>query len=124
MQENENKIAAAEAYNESVMALENALEGNSGSNKAVYADGIWEGTGVGFGGDIRVSVTVKDGKIISVEILSAESEDPAYFEMAKVLPDNIIKEQSTEIDTVSGATYSSNGILDAAADALSKAVAQ
>lgn len=124
VQENENKIAAAEAYNESVMALENTMEDNSQSDKSVYDDGTWEGTGIGFGGDITVSVTVRDGKIAGVEILSAESEDPAYFEMAKVLPDRIIKEQSTEIDTVSGATYSSRGILDAAADALSKAVAQ
>lgn len=123
VQENENKIAEAEAYNESVTALENA-DKDAENAIAAYADGTWEGTGIGFGGDINVSVTVTDGKITNVEILSAEDEDPAYFEMARVLPDNIVKEQSTEIDTVSGATYSSNGILDAAADALSKAVTQ
>lgn len=123
VQENENKITKAEAYNESVMALENSEEAAE-KNEPTYADGAWEGTGTGFGGDITVSVTVANGKITGVEILSAESEDPAYFEMAKELPDRIVKEQSTEIDTVSGATFSSNGILDAAADALGKAVAQ
>lgn len=120
MDENKQQVAEAEAYNESIMALENGDAENTSS----YTDGTYDGTGIGFGGDVNVSVTVADGKIASVEIISADAEDPAYFDMAKVLTDTIVEEQSTEVDVISGASYSSHGILDAAADALSKAVAQ
>ena len=129
VEENENKISEAEAYNESIMALESAEGVSSGENtgietgRSVYVDGIWEGTGMGFGGDINVAVTVEGGKITHVEILSAKSEDSAYLKMAEELTDHIVEEQNTEIDTISGATYSSGGILDAVSDALSKAVA-
>ncbi|MGN0294832.1 MAG: FMN-binding protein [Lachnospiraceae bacterium] len=123
VQENENKIAEAEAYNESITALENAEKESEQGVEAVkkYRDGTWEGTGTGFGGEIRAAVTVENGEITGVEILSADSEDSAYFNMAKVLTDRIVEEQSTEIDTVSGATYSSKGILEAALDALNQA---
>lgn len=120
IEENKQKVAEAEAYNESVMALENGEDESASS----YADGTYEGSGIGFGGEINVSVTIADGKITQVDILSADAEDPAYFDMAKVLPDHIVEAQSVEVDTISGATYSSNGILDATSDALSKAVAQ
>ncbi|MDY2627861.1 MAG: FMN-binding protein [Lachnospiraceae bacterium] len=128
VEKNENKISEAEAYNESIMALESAEGVSSGENtgieagRSVYADGVWEGTGMGFGGDINVAVTVESGKITHVEILSAKSEDSAYLKMAEELTDHIVEEQNTEIDTISGATYSSRGILGAASDALSKAV--
>lgn len=118
--ENKQKVAEAEAYNESIMALENEDDGSA----STYMDGVYEGTGIGFGGDITLSVTIAEGKISQVEIVSADAEDPAYFDMAKVLTDSIVEAQNSEVDTVSGATYSSNGIRDAAADALSKAVAQ
>ena len=132
IQNNENIIFKVEAYNESIKTLENELNHNSKENRAesdaddssLYANGIWEGTGIGFGGEIKISVTVKDGRIDKVEIISAEGEDSAYFNMAKVIADRIVEVQSTEVDTITGATYSSNGILDAAADALSKAVIQ
>ncbi|MDD7389231.1 MAG: FMN-binding protein [Lachnospiraceae bacterium] len=123
VQENENKIAEAEAYNESITALENTKTDSEqeADVSGGYADGIWEGTGIGFGGEIRVAVTVENGKITGVEILSADSEDQAYFNMAKVLPDRIVEAQSAQIDTVSGATFSSTGILEAAQDALNQA---
>lgn len=114
---NEILISKVEEYNNSIKNIESTKESSS-----LYTDGIWEGTGTGFGGEIKVSVTVQNGKINKVEILSAKSEDPAYFDMAKVLTKHIVEKQSTKIDTISGATYSSNGILDATSDALSKAV--
>ena len=114
---NEMLISKVEAYNESIKGQENKEKESS-----AYVDGTWEGTGTGFGGEIKVSVMVQDGKIKDVEIVSAKSEDPAYFDMAKVLTKRIVEAQNTKLDTVSGATYSSTGILDAATDALSKAV--
>ncbi len=85
-----------------------------------YKDGVYYGTGTGFGGDIELKVTVSGGKIVSVEVVSTE-DDEAFFSKAAVLLDRIVEQQSTNVDTVSGATYSSAGIIQAARDALSKA---
>lgn len=115
---NQKQIEEAQAHNASVMALEN------GEEAASFVDGSYEGTGIGFGGDIKVEVVVAEGKISEVTILEAKDEDTAYLEMARELTETIVKKQSTEVDTVSGATFSSRGILDAADAALDKAVNQ
>ena len=86
-------------------------------------DGTYEGTGIGFGGEITVSVTVADGRVTDIAVLSADGEDPAYYDQALAVLDEIVSAQSTEVDTVSGATFSSTGLIDAAADALGKAAA-
>ena len=52
---------------------------------------------------------------------AGEKEDAAYFDAASSLLDTILEEQSTDVDTVSGATFSSNGIIHATEDALRKA---
>ncbi len=88
-----------------------------------YPDGVYYGTAEGWGGDITVSVTIKDQTITAVTILSAEDETEEYFSQAKVLADSIVTAQSTDLDVVSGATYSSNGILNAVRAALASAQA-
>ena len=69
-----------------------------------------------------VEVTVKDGKIEAVEVTSAEKEDSAYLAMAEDIIPKIIEAQSAEVDTISGATFSSTGIKNAAEQALEQAV--
>lgn len=81
-------------------------------------DGVYRGTGQGFGGDIVVDVTIEKHRISKVELISAVGEDNAYLSQAVTLLEDIPLYQSVDLDTVSGATFSSNGILDAAADAL------
>ena len=88
-----------------------------------YKDGTYEGAGIGFGGEITVSVTVAVGKVTDITVLSADGEDPAYYDQALAVLDKIVSAQSAEVDTVSGATFSSTGLIDAAADALGKAAA-
>ena len=80
-------------------------------------DGVYQGTGTGYRGDITVAVKIKDKQIVSIEILSASDDEP-FFGRAKGLIDQIIKKQSTKVDTVSGATYSSKGIISAVKNAL------
>lgn len=92
------------------------------STKKGYVDGVYEGTAEGFGGDITVQVRISDGKIALIEIVSAEDETPSYFEDAKAVIGRIVKAQNLEVDIVSGATYSSVGIINAVADALKQAV--
>lgn len=86
-----------------------------------YTDGVYEGTATGFGGDITVKVTVEQGKISDLEIVSAEQEDKAYLGIASGIVDEILEKQSADVDTISGATFSSTGIKDAAAAALKEA---
>ncbi|MGN0294833.1 MAG: FMN-binding protein [Lachnospiraceae bacterium] len=87
-----------------------------------YVDGVYTGTGEGFGGNIKVQVTIKGGKITSVDILSAEDETPSFLEQARGVISRILSAQSTSVDVVSGATYSSEGIIQAVESALSKAL--
>ena len=82
-----------------------------------YEDGTYEGTGTGYSGDVKVKVTVKDHQIVSVEILSTK-DDAAFFNRAKKLTDTIVTAQTWEVDSVSGATYSSRGIREAVKNAL------
>ncbi|SCP96568.1 FMN-binding protein [Anaerobium acetethylicum] len=85
-----------------------------------YTDGTYEGSGTGFhGGTTSVSVTVENGNITDVEILSYQDDRP-YFERAESsVIAQIIETQSSDVDAVSGATYSSRGIMSAVEDALS-----
>ena len=87
-----------------------------------YTDGIYYGSATGFGGTITVAVTIEDGVITSIEIVSAPGETESYFSQALAVIDAILSAQSPNVDAVSGATYSSNGIINAVKDALSQAV--
>lgn len=86
-----------------------------------YADGTYTGEAQGYGDTVAVELTVENGKITDLTITSAEKEDTAYLDAASAVIDSILEQQSTDVDTVSGATFSSNGILHAAEDALRKA---
>ena len=112
--ERQQRIDEVEAYN-AALTEQDVVGG--------YKYGTYEGAGMGFGGEITVSVTVADGKVAEITVLSADGEDPAYYDQALAVLDEIVSAQSTEVDTVSGATFSSTGLIDAAADALGKAAA-
>lgn len=102
---------AAAGSSTSVAAVEDA---------AAYKDGTYYGSGTGFGGPLKVKVEISGGKIASIEIVE-NSDGSAYISKASALIDSIISTQSTNVDTVSGATYSSVGIIQAVRDALSQA---
>jgi len=86
-----------------------------------YKDGTYSGSAEGFGGEIKVSVEVKDGAIDTIQIVSAENETKEYLEAAKSVTDAMIDKQTTDVDTVSGATFSSTGIINAVKVALTNA---
>ncbi len=87
-----------------------------------YADGTFIGTGVGFNGDVVIAVTMQDGKLVSLAVVQSD-DDEEYFSRAEALLATVVSRQSTAVDTVSGATYSSKGILAAIEDALAKSKA-
>lgn len=91
------------------------------SESGTWKDGTYTGSGKGFGGTISVKVTVEDGKISAIDVTSASGETASYFSKAKGIIPKMISGQTTNVDAASGATYSSNGIITAVRNALSKA---
>lgn len=81
-------------------------------------DGTHTGTGEGFGGPIEVEVTVEGGEITDVAVLehseSPDISDPAFDQV----PQAIVENNSTDVDVASGATFSSEGIMEAVNNAL------
>lgn len=88
---------------------------------AVLRDGVYEGSAEGYKDTITVSVTVENGAVTAIEILE-ENDTPSYFERSREIIDDVIDAQSLHVDAVSGATFSSMGILNAVNDALEAAV--
>ncbi|MPN24626.1 hypothetical protein SDC9_172027 [bioreactor metagenome] len=82
-----------------------------------YQDGTYTGSGEGYSGVTKVSVTVEGGNITAIDVVSHADEDK-FFSRALGVITKIISGQSIDVDTVSGATFSSNGIIEAVADAL------
>ncbi len=91
-------------------------------NNGAYKDGTYEGTAEGFGGPITVTVTVSDGKLADITVTEASGEDGTFLDMGKEVISRILDAQSTDVDSVSGATFSSGGIRQAAEEALKDAV--
>ena len=87
---------------------------------SAYKDGTYYGTGKGFAGTMKVKVDISGGKIVSISIVSTKDGD-SYVKSASSLLDTIVEKQSTNVDTVSGATFSSRGIIAAVRSALSQA---
>lgn len=96
--------------------LQTTEKGDSGG----YQDGVYTGSAMGMNAMIQVSVTIENGKIVDVSIDSSRDDEP-YFSDALTVIDDILASNSTQVDTVSGATYSSGGILDAVDAALEQA---
>lgn len=122
-------VVQSRAQKETIAELEYELQQKTVSSQPEeadgadlpYADGTYTGEAQGYGGTVAVELTVGNGKITDLTITSAEKEDTAYLDAASAVIDSILEQQSTDVDTVSGATFSSNGILHAAEDALRKA---
>lgn len=111
-----HNIATIRAEKEAKIAAENSGSGS-------WKDGTYEGSGQGFGGggQIVVSVTIKNGSISNIQIKEAKNEDSAYFNNAKKIIDTMKQKQTADVDVASGATYSSKGIIAAVQNALKEA---
>ena len=102
-------------------AEETDTEEESDDSENVYKDGTYTGSAQGFGGTITVQVTLASDEITDIQVTSAPGEDSAYLSQGEGVISSIISAQSTDVDTVSGATFSSTGIINAVVDALGKA---
>lgn len=111
-----------EAFESTTEATTEAATSDDSSTAAdtagQFADGVYTGTGNGFRGATNVTVTVENGEITDITV-NSYSDDQQFFSRAESgVISAIIKSQSTDVDAVSGATFSSNGIKEAVADAL------
>lgn len=102
-------------------AEETDTEEESDDSENVYKDGTYTGSAQGFGGTITVQVTLASDEITDIQVTSAPGEDSAYLSQGEGVISAIISAQSTDVDTISGATFSSTGIINAVVDALGKA---
>ena len=81
-----------------------------------YKEGIYYGTAEGYNGEIEVAVVLQD-KSIKAVLVTKNQDDEKFFNRAMDVVKNIMKNQSTDVDVVSGATYSSNGLINAVKNA-------
>lgn len=95
---------------------------SSAAQQGKYKDGTYTGSATGFkGGTTKMSVTVSGGSITSIKTLSTYDTPRFYNNCEQTIINKIVASQSTSVDTVSGATYSSKGIINAVKNALSNA---
>ena len=118
----QQEIKEVEAWNTSVLQAQQAEQKAEEEKPTGPKDGTYEGSAYGFGDLITVSITLKDGKMTDISVLSADGEDKPYYKQAVSVLNEMLEAQSTEVDTVSGATLTADGLIDAVADALGKAV--
>ncbi|MBO5400463.1 MAG: flavocytochrome c [Spirochaetaceae bacterium] len=85
------------------------------------ADGTWTGKAPGFKDEIEVSITTKDGKIVSADVLKINDSDFAVNDTKALLAEIVKKGSVSNVDVVSGATYTSKGIIAAVNAALASA---
>ena len=97
------ELESANLYKQAVLQSQDAA-----ASGGAYTNGVWK-------------VTVEGGSITDISIISAEKEDGAYLSMAEDIIPKIIDAQSADVDTISGATFSSTGIKNAVTQALEEA---
>ena len=111
-------MAANGGHTEAEITAEDGGEGAVPTVQGNFKDGVYEGTGKGNNGDITVEVTVEGGNIVSV-VLKEHGETEGIYEAAeKGVVEEMIAGQTADVDTVSGATNTSKGIIEAVTAAL------
>lgn len=118
-----NKVAIPQTAQVSIHKSVN-LKNNVATTKIaqpakVYKDGTFTGTGWNRRGQIEVAVTLKNDKITDVQI----SNWGMHYSERDVqgLPSEVMQKQNTQVNNVSGATYSTQAFTDAVQDALNQA---
>lgn len=108
------RVASSSVADSSTAAVTATDQGN-------YIDGTYTGSGQGYRGTTSVEVTVSGSYITDITVVSYADDDEFFNKAKSTIISEILTSQSTDVDTVSGATFSSNGLIDAVADALSAA---
>lgn len=100
---------AAPAAEETAPAVQNAIE-----------NGTYQGVGEGKGGDISIEVTIEDDVITAINVLE-QNETEGLDQAIDTLTAEILRTNSLDVDTVAGASVTSNGFIEAVTAALATA---
>lgn len=106
----EDMFPKAEASQESRFDMSTAL-----------TDGEYEATVDGQEGEMTVKTTITEGKIAKVEIVSNNETQSIAAAALEKIPEKIVSSNTCDVDAVSGATLTSNRIMDAVALCLEQA---
>lgn len=116
----QNKVQTSNTEQASTTQTSTTSQGQASSQSA-YKDGTYTGMANGYHPNLNVQVVVSGGKIASVSI-GDNDETPQFLSRAKTVTSDIVNKQTPKVSAVSGATRSSNGIMKATENALSKAM--
>ncbi len=118
----ENESQQSTGGSEAETAFQTSQADTMGDASAsLYMPGIYTGSARGYGGRIEVTVKVDENRILAIAAIGdSETEGVGKVALEK-LPALIVEANSTDIDGVSGATYSSQGLFEAVNDALAQA---
>jgi len=113
-----NAAAADAAVTARMEADAQAARAASDARGPYATDGAFTGSAQGYGGTVTTQVVIENGYISSVEVIDHAGETEAYFSQAEGLAEKIVSAQGTNVDAVSGATFSSAGIINGVNEAL------
>ena len=85
-----------------------------------FKDGVYVGEGTGYKSIIKVKLKIKNGKMEDVKVISHDETNSYAKIPVEVIPNKILDSQSTNVDVITGATWTSNGIIDSVNNALNK----
>lgn len=108
----------SEVESESSESEEESANSSESDERETGGSGVLEGTAEGHNGPIKVEVTVEDDKIAEVTVVDHEESDGYSDKALKEIPAAIVKENSTDVEVISGASKTSEGIINAVEDAL------
>lgn len=114
-----------ESNETSTNGYENSLltDINGSLDKYKFKDGTYTGVADGYGPGLTVEIKVNENKVSDIKIVKHNEEGRKHYQRPmEIIPNEIIQNQSLEVDAVSGATYTSNGIVNAVKDALQHAI--
>ena len=94
---------------------------DANSASGAYKDGEYLGKASAYNGNVEVKVTISGGKITAIDIVKTKDDEEYFFDAQKKVIPEILEKQSTDVDTVAGATTSSEGIAHAVQKALEEA---
>lgn len=95
---------------------------NSFGTNVVLKDGTYEGSARGYRDYITVSITISNNRVTDIEVTDINDDYKYYATPVRLIPNDIMNSQSLEVDTISRATFSSIGIINAVNDALQQAL--
>ena len=119
--EKASEAAGDKASAKSSDGSSDSQDSDASSASGAYKDGEYLGKASAYNGNVEVKVSISGGKITAIDIVKTKDDEEYFFDAQKKVIPEILEKQSTDVDTVAGATTSSEGIAHAVQKALEEA---